>query len=259
MSLVFSVEVNLKTLTITGDIIFTPSLSITISDNEETVFPWTPTEKESQNQNFEIKKTYQIMVATDLFSAIKSWPISFNIATQEDSVVIGSTVFEFKPMLANALSACGRSKSKEIEAVMKNQDRKEIARLKLVATVEYIPGNEHSETVEIIASQNIDVKKSQEKTYQPKLESSQIREETELEDSDVSVQSLSSSSKEYTSEKSLLDGHSNFKSAGQTNRSKLSSAQRNLSSTNKSNRTGITKYSSALGSTFANDFIDEDI
>ena len=261
MSLVFAVEVELKTLSLKQDVIYTPSLSIQISDNEETIFPWTPSDDEAENTNFDINKTYQIMVATDLFNAIKSWPIKFNVAMQQDQVITGSTTYEFKPMLASALALCGRSKSKALNAVLKDQNQKVAARLNVVVTVEYIPGNEHTETVEVIASQPIKVQEEAPKVYQPKMESvSTTPEDTEISQSDVSVNSLSSSYESRhssTHDSSLLQGHSSFKAASQTNRSKLSSAQKTLQSTRSQQ---ISRYQSTAGpNTFTTDFIDEDI
>ena len=254
MSLVFAVEVELKSLTIRSDVIYTPSLLIKISDNEETIFPWEP---EEESQSFDINKTYQIMVSTDLFNAIKSWPITFSVAMRKDQIITGSSTYEFRPMLANALALCGRSKSKQINAILKDKNHKEAGRLNLVATIEYIPGNEHTQTVEVIASQPIKVRDQSQQAYQPKMESmpsSETIESTEISQSDVSVHSINSSSTQNNNnnsssgvtDNSLLQGHSNFKSASQTNRSRLSTAQKTLHSTTKST------------TTFTNDFEDEE-
>ena len=254
MSLVFAVEVELKTLSIRSDVIYTPSLSIKISDNEETIFPWEP---EEESQTYDINKTYQIMVATDLFNAIKSWPITFSVSMAKDQIITGSTTYEFRPMLASALALIGRSKSKQINAILKDKNHKEAGRLNFVATVEYLPGNEHTQTVEVIASQPIKVYEQTQQTYQPKMESmpsSETIESTEISESDVSVHSINSSShrnnsSSAVSDNSLLQGHSNFKSASQTNKSKLSTAQKTLHSTTKSTTTQQT--------TFTNDFEDD--
>lgn len=265
MSLVFAVEIELKKLVIKADYVFTPQLSITVADNEPTAFPWEPPADEAEATQFDIKKTYQIMISTDLFKAIKSWPVSFNVAMQRDSVIIGTTKYEFKPMLASALNLIGRSKSKDIEAIMRDSYRKEVARLYLTATVEYFPGNEHTKTVEIIASQPL-VPPPSEKTFTPKLENTG-KSESSMQDSEVSIYSSSSagfvhvSDESSHSDKSLLQGHSTFKTASEANKSRMDTIQRESTNNTMTTTTskGISKYSSSLSVTkkgFTDDFED---
>ncbi|EAX98638.1 hypothetical protein TVAG_403200 [Trichomonas vaginalis G3] len=250
MSLVFAVEIELKKLIIKADYIFDPQLSITVADNEPTAFPWEPDKDELENTSWDIKKTYQIMISTDLFNAIKSWPVSFNIGMKKDSVILGTTKYEFKPMLASALILIGRSKSKDIEAIMRDSNRKEVARLYLTATVEYFPGNEHSKTVEIIASQPL-IPPPNEKVFTPKLEDTQLHQSSGIEDSEVSILSSSSSisthHNESESDKSLLQGHSTFKTASEANKSKMNTMQKESTfTTTTTTSKGISKYSSTI-------------
>ena len=140
MSLVFSIELDVKSLSIAKKFKFIPSISLSVGDNDAVFLPWVP---QNQNQNYEINKLYQIMIAVDVFKAVESWPFTISVAMQKDQVIVGSAKFEFKYLLASALALCGRSELKSLEATLLSKDNVEIGILCFDSLIEYFPGNEH--------------------------------------------------------------------------------------------------------------------
>lgn len=265
MSLVFTLDIEIKTLTLLGKTVFRPSISVSIEGANPTILPLDIEDNDEQKQFFEIRKIYQIMVTVDVFKAIDSWPFTFNVSMEHDEIIVASTTYELRPLIAAALANCGQSPKKEFEAKLRTREgHKEIAALDVGLQAKYIPGNEHKKPVEIITSRQITAKQYNDSVFVPKKENSFEESGSSISSENVSIESISSESQDdFTQNSSLLQGHESFKAAGDANRSKLETTQRSMFSTVNqsahSRRMSYTANSSAFrtGGTFTNDFIDE--
>ena len=176
MTLVFSIQLELKSLTLKGREVYRPSLSLGIDDYLPTPLPW-QSKGQDLTQFFEIKKAFEFMMNIDVFKTINSWPITFFLTMQQDQIIVGSAKYEFKALIANALNRCGQSERVEIEAIFRNKDFEDKGRLHFAISCEYIPGNEHKSHVEIFASQPIQYRQVAKSSYEPRVENAEYDNE----------------------------------------------------------------------------------
>lgn len=294
MSLVFSIQIELKSLVLKGREVYRPSLLLGIDDYLPTPLPWQAKNQEL-TQSYDIKRAFEFMINVDVFKTVNSWPITFFLTMQKDQVIVGSAKYEFKALIANALNRCGQSERVEIEAIFWNKEFDDKGKLCFSISCEYIPGNEHKSHVEIFASQPIQYKQLNKSTYEPRIEnndnenthksrrsrrasqSKNISKISQTDDYDfesegvtvkstANAQDVSSGSSEYIesekvsrSEHSLLDGHKSFKAAQRTNQSRLESAQKSFVSTSRSKlkNTHQTTSTAKAPVSSSNDFVDE--
>lgn len=224
MSLVFSLDIFINQINFRKIGVVTPSISATVAKNNPVVL-WSSEDKVKDGDKVELNKGFQIMVTSDVFTAIDAWPFQLNLTMPSDQVALGTCTFEFKSMVASALAACGSSPYVSIQGSFKNHTRAEIATISFDARVLYYPGTEHTDMVEIIVSKPLERAPPHDQFFQPRLEGSSASAASVHDSgSNLSVETLSSSGSE------LLGTQTSFRRASEVNRSKLDSATKNISS-----------------------------
>jgi hypothetical protein len=168
MTLVFSVEFSFTEIDFRKVGVVLPSISVSIGGNDP-VLLWTPDDKVQDGTTMQINRAYQVMVTADVFQAIDTWPISLNLTMARDQVALGKATYEFRSLLASALTHCGASQFVTIQASMRDF-RGEIAALLTFETrIIYYPGSEHRDTVEIIVSQPLQAFPPHQEFYSPRM------------------------------------------------------------------------------------------
>lgn len=228
MSLVFSLEIFLNQIEFHKIGMVIPSISVTLAKTGPAVL-WTAEDKVKDGEIIQIDRPLQIMFTTDVFSAIDSWPFQVNLTMPTDQVPLGTCTFEFKPLLASALAACGASPYLSIQGVFRNQKRAEIATISFDTRILYYPGTEHNTTVEIVLNRPMTQPPPREDYYRPDLgNSSSISASGAA--SNASVETITDSQNDSGS--SHLGDHCSFKNASEANKAKLAAATDALNSQN---------------------------
>lgn len=218
VSLVFSVEILLKQIKITKVGVVKPSLSVTIVKNNPRIL-WQADDTVQDGQDILIERAYQILVATDVFEATKTWKVGFNLTMQHDQVPLGTCTFECKSLIASALASCGASPSVSREGKFLDHHKDKAGELSFALRVIYFPGSEHRNDVEIILSRPIRNNPPEDTLYRHLLQM-----QTNSQNDFIFSQSNSSvgneSSSLYTGEpdSALLGSNRNYKFASEANR-----------------------------------------
>lgn len=218
-----------------------PSVSVTLAKTGPAVL-WIADDKVKDGEIIQINRGLQIMITTDVFSAIDSWPFQVNLTMPTDQVPLGTCTFEFKSLLASALATCGSSPYLSIQGVFRDQKRAEIATISFDARILYYPGTEHNTTVEVVLDRPITRPPPRDDFYRPDLGNSSSKLQTPSDNdsgaaSNASVETISDSRSNSSSHSSYLDGHDSFRKSSKANKSQLEAATQNLNPMRRRNST----------------------
>ena len=202
MSLVFSVNIYLDELELKDIGMIQPSIRVSIA-NKGVNYLWKGKEKQRDGDIIAIDRAYQIMLTTNIFDAINEWKFQLQLTMAQDQVPLGTSTFDFKPLIASALQRYGESQCIPLKANFHEpKSNMIIATLKIKVKIIYHPGTEHEKPIEIFMIQEFrDNNISHENQVSPRIEvndsrsTSHISDEYTLDDDHIE-QSISADSHE---------------------------------------------------------------
>ena len=209
MSLVFSVNIYLKELELKDIGMIQPSICVSIA-NKGINYLWKGEEKYRDGEIINIDRAYQIMLTTNIFEAINQWKFQLLLTMARDQVPLGTSTFDFKPLIASALQRYGESVCIPLEANFhKMISNIIIATLKCKVKILYHPGTEHEKPVEIFMYQSIGSPISQDNHISPRTDiespSNSSKDQSHISDEYVFDEDQNNIQKEKTNKTQLVE------------------------------------------------------